>query len=370
MNKNYTLTGAIFGLTIGLASGVAGADTPMPPPIDLLDINLSSSISRIALGSCFAPQLSHDIWQGVRASKPDIFLFLGDNVYAAEERPDTDLPYLKEAYRLLGDVKPFAELRASVPVMVTWDDHDYGMDDAGASWVARSQAEALHEHVWTKSDNDPRSLRDGVYYAKIIGPANRRVQIIMLDTRYFRSDLKPAIDRARYGKFAPSYEPGKTMLGTEQWAWLEAELRKDADVRLIVSSVAVLAVQHDMEGWRTLPGEREKLIDLISETGAGGVIFLSGDRHFSGFYKETGNVPYPLLEFMSSSMNLPITGDTAEKYRNEKEPRKVSSSFMAANFGTLDIDWERRKIVFHIRDAAGAVVDDYDIDLDKLQPAQ
>ncbi len=367
MRQGLFAISVVAGLTSAGTSQGVFAETPMPSPISSVDINTGSLVSRIALGSCFAPQLDHDIWNGVKASKPDLFLFTGDNVYSSEETENTDLPFLKEAYQLLGDVRGFAELRSTVPVMVTWDDHDYGMNDAGASWIARQEAEELHEHVWAQSKSDPRRSRDGVYYSGIIGPDRQRVQVIMLDTRFFRSDLKPSSDRKRFGKFEPSSAVDKTMLGAEQWSWLAAELRKEADVRLVVSSVAIVADNHDMEGWRTLPLERQKLYDLIDDTAANGVILISGDRHFAGFYRETENVPYPLVEFMSSSMNLPITGDTAIKYRDESEPRKISTSVMQANFGTVDIDWQQRKVEFHIRDEAGNSLRTHQLNIDDLQ---
>jgi len=368
MKPNFYSAVVALGLIIGTSGQTFAAGAPLPPPIPLLDIDLSKVIDRVALGSCFAPQLDGKIWQSVQATKPDLFLFLGDNVYSSDEQPDADLPFLKEAYQLLGEVPSFSALRAQVPMMVTWDDHDYGMNDAGASWMARAEAEALHEHVWAQSESDPRRTRDGVYYSNIVGPKHQQVQVIMLDTRFFRSDLKPASDRDRYGKFEPSNDPEKTMLGKDQWDWLADQLEKEADLRLIVSSVAVVADQHNMEGWRTLPLERTKLFNLIASTGANGVVFLSGDRHFSGFYSQNDNVPYPLLEFMSSSMNLPITGKTADRYRDEDEPRKITPSVMEANFGTLDIDWQQRSVVFSIRGSSGKVVVSHQIKLDELRP--
>ncbi|MDA0348331.1 MAG: hypothetical protein O3C43_17955 [Verrucomicrobia bacterium] len=36
-----------------------------------------------------------------------------------------------------------------------------------------------------------RRQREGIYDAKVFGPKGKRVQIILLDTRYFRGPLKP-----------------------------------------------------------------------------------------------------------------------------------------------------------------------------------
>ena len=48
--------------------------------------------------------------------------------------------------------------------------------------------------------------------------------------------------------------------------------------RLIASSIQVVAEDHGWEKWMNLPHERERLYRLIRETGAEGMVFLSGDR--------------------------------------------------------------------------------------------
>jgi alkaline phosphatase D len=340
----------------------------LPPPLISIPLNLEARLTRIAIGSCFAPQLEHGIWNAVLSAKPDLFLFMGDNVYSESESDNVQLPDLKNAYRMLGEVKPFSQLLKQYPIMTTWDDHDYGMNDAGASWKARTQAETLYQHVWAV--NDERKGRSGVYYARTIGPKDQRVQIIMLDTRFFRSELltSPPEKRGQWGKFAPSEASDKTMLGLDQWDWLKKELEKPAELRLIVSSVAIVQDVHNMEGWRTLPAERRKLFNLIIETDAKGVVLLSGDRHFAGIYREQQGVSYPLTELMSSSMNLPITGSLADRYRTEPEPRSITEPFMDENFGMLLIDWQKGLLKLEIRDKSGEVVRDSSLKIDSLRP--
>jgi alkaline phosphatase D len=339
-----------------------------PPPLISTPLDLKTRLTRIGIGSCFAPQLEHGIWNSVLSAEPDLFLFMGDNVYAESESEDLLLPELKNAYRMLGEVKPFIQLLKKSPIMTTWDDHDYGMNDAGASWKARIQAETLYEHVWAV--NDERKKHPGVYYARIFGSNGQRVQIIMLDTRFFRSELlsSPPEKREQWGKFAPSEALDKTMLGADQWDWLKSELEKPAELRLIVSSIAIVQDVHNMEGWRTLPAERRKLFNLITKTDAKGVVLLSGDRHFSGIYREQQGVSYPLTEFMSSSMNLPITGSLSDRYHTEPEPRRITEPFMEENFGMLLVDWQKRLLTLQIRDKTGAVVRNSTLNIDLLQP--
>jgi alkaline phosphatase D len=311
-------------------------------------------IQRIALGSCFAPQLESDTWSAIAKYNPDIFLYLGDNVYQSEETSDMALPHLKEAYQLLSDVQPFSALRSKTPILPIWDDHDFGMDDAGGSWPPKYESQKLFEQVWAIPDDDPRRARDGVYFSRTFGKPGQHVQIIMLDTRFFRSDTHKT-KSAQHGKqYLPSQAPTTTMLGKAQWQWLRAKLKVETDIRIIVSSVQVIADGGKHEGWYLFPKERERLLTLLNESN--GVILLSGDRHFSSFYqieKETGE---PLLEFTSSSLNLPITGKRRTTMETMMAQFQLNKGVFDANFGTMNIDWSKRQVSLEIRSGENEIL--------------
>ena len=99
------------------------------------------------------------------------------------------------------------------------------------------------------------------------------------------------------------------MLGAAQWAWLRAQLLQPAELRLIVSSVQVLAEGHGWEGWDNLPLERTRLLDLIDQTAAGGVIFVSGDRHVGALYQRPTGAAYALYEITASGINMTFAGN-------------------------------------------------------------
>ena len=170
----------------------------------------------------------------------------------------------------------------------------------------------------------------------------------MLDTRSLRSPLKrkPKDDKAK-GRYVPDDDPEKTLLGAEQWAWLGERLREPADLRLIVSSIQVIADGHRWERWGNLPIERRKLYALIASARARNVVFLSGDRHRAGLYRLTTDGGAALVEATSSSMNRSF--DDPE----ESGPYQVGPMFGANNFGLIEIDWEARIATISIRDEAG-----------------
>ncbi|MEO1476680.1 MAG: alkaline phosphatase D family protein, partial [Pseudomonadota bacterium] len=283
---------------------VAPAGQPLPAS--------DAVISRILFASCNDEEMDSPALRSIAAEDADLFLMIGDNVYGdrdgrAYTSNDADLTELRASFSDLADRPEFQAVRSNHPMMVAWDDHDYGANDAGRNFAFRRFAERIHERFWGL-DNQDVGKWDGTYYARTFGPEGQRVQLIMLDTRFFRSDLEYTDDWGAEGKerYLPASGPHQDMLGDDQWTWLSNELRKPADVRLIVSSIQVLPTVHGWEAWDKLPLERQRLFDLIERSGADGVVFVSGDRHASFLYEDASVLPYPAFEITSSSLNVPL----------------------------------------------------------------
>ncbi len=307
-------------------------------------------LTRIAFGSCAHQNKPQPIWDAVLAWRPALFIFTGDNVYG--DVTSAAMRELREAYAKAGKVEGIAALRAQVPVLATWDDHDYGRNDAGGNFAHREQAKELFLDYWEIEADDPRTRRPGIYHAEIFGPPGKRVQVILLDTRSFRSPLRPTDQPDALGKedYLPDPAPAKTMLGEAQWAWLAAQLREPAELRLLVSSVQVLAEQHGFERWGNLPRERQRLLELIAATGARGVVLISGDRHVGALYRLSETVSYPLYEITASGLNM------AYAHNRDMGPRRLGEVYGADNFGTIEIDWQAGEVTLAIHDLAGQPV--------------
>ncbi|WP_051279496.1 alkaline phosphatase D family protein [Hellea balneolensis] len=328
------------------SSKAAQAVTPMPSKA------LPETLTRIAFGSCLSEKEDQSIWATIAAEKPDAFIFMGDNIYGDAYRSDPlfsdpSMPKMRSSYNKLASHQEFANFRAQVPVMPIWDDHDYGANDGGADYLFKDQAKELFLDAWAIPQNDIRRKRDGVYTSQIIGEAGKRVQVILLDTRSFRTYLQATDKRNAPGKerYVPLESDNGTLLGEAQWDWLQGELQKPADLRLLVSSIQVIADGHGWEAWRTMPAERERLYNMITQTGANDVLMLSGDRHAGAFYKREGVAPYTLHEFTSSSLNLPASKWRAEsgETRIEDGPYRTTTMQFDVNYGLMDIDWEKRQ---------------------------
>lgn len=343
------------------AFDLSAPDAPIrAAPMPSKAFDLSKPLSRIVFGSCVEENGDQAIWDRLTAEKPDLALLIGDNVYGDVRSNDPSLPELKAAYMRLSMSAPFARLRAAAPVLTTWDDHDYGLNDAGADFAFRSESEALFDYVWAVGADDQRKEHAGVYGAWIAGPEGRRVQVILLDGRYHRSPLKPTDEFGAKGKerYLPDSDPAKTLLGADQWAWLAEQLEKPADVRLLVSSIQVFADGHGFEAWATLPAEQQKLYATLNAAKVDNLIILSGDRHLGGLYKRPGLIPAPALEATASSLNLPSSRWRAQSGDTYVEPdsNRVGDPVFEVNYGLIEIDWAKRTVDVSIRGETGATL--------------
>lgn len=290
------------------------------------------------------------MWAQIASANPQLFLMIGDNVYGDNGwDADAGLESLRKAYALQASHPEFSGFRAQYPMMATWDDHDYGLNDAGGSFPMRRWGEELFETFWNSSDA-VRS-RPGVYDSSITGPDGKRVQVILLDTRFFRSDLKRMAwskDRPPLGGYLPDDSPTKTVLGAEQWAWLQQELAKPADLRILVSSTQVITDAHQFEGWTNMPAERAKLYDMLAGREDSGLVILTGDRHAAGIYR-TEHKGETIWELTSSSLNLAFGNDNDRSTAREPDPARVGKFFSVENYGLIDIDWKAKALTMTLK---------------------
>lgn len=322
-------------------------------------------LSRIAFGSCAKQDKPQPIWEAVLETKPQIFLFLGDNIYGDSE----DMSVLRAKYELLGNQPGYQKLKQTCPVLATWDDHDYGANDAGAEYPQKRESQQLFLDFFDIAKDDPRRTQEGVYSAHVFGPVGRRVQIILLDVRYFRSRLKTGFQPGEpgdgfRGKYVPNNDADATVLGAAQWSWLEQQLKVPAELRVIGSGLQVLADEHGSEMWGNFPADRLRLFRLIRDTRANGVVLLSGDRHLAEIARlpadHKDGIGYPLFDITSSSLNAPSGNLTKSgiRFANEVNSYRVGLTYFDVNFGSIQIDWDAADPVvrLQVREELGGVV--------------
>ena len=309
------------------------------------------------------------VWSTVVEAKPDVFLFIGDAIYGDWDGkkvvPASEKSLLRDWMKLAA-IPEFKLLRKNVPVMATWDNHDYGSHAGGVEFPVKEDSKEAFLTFFGEPKDSPRWQRSGIYDAKIIGPEGQRVQIILLDTKYNRSPYKkdptPKEERLQAGKvgnYLPDEDPTKTHLGAEQWTWLEKELAKPADLRLVCSSTQIIPNQKMMDEWGNFPLERQRLLDLLGKSK--GVVLLSGNAHYAEVSQVTKGRPSPLTEFTSSGMT-----HTNELYAQAPNSHRITGPSVAFNFGLVEINWESRLATLSACDITGKTLFSYKVPLDSL----
>lgn len=272
-------------------------------------------ISRIAFGSCLKRPDDGAVLSRIADRKPDVMLWLGDNIYA----DTTDPAVMRDKYAVLAQNPHFQRLASQCPNLATWDDHDYGMDNVGGDFPMKQASRDLFFDFWKIDARSARRKHEGIYDAVIAGPRGKEVQILLLDGRY---------NRSRKG------DPQGTLLGAAQWRWLDAQLARRAAVRVFVSGIQVVNTENPgPERWVDFPHERQRLFDLIRRRRASGAIFLSGDTHRAELNIDRGALGYDAVDLTSSSLDHPI------RSRPRRSRHLVGDAYVEANFGVVEIDW-------------------------------
>lgn len=323
------------------------------------------SITQIAFGSCAEQRNPQPVLEHVVNTKPDLFIYLGDNIYSDTYSMDT----LRMNYNLLAAKPEFQKLKATVPLYAVWDDHDYGWNDSGRHYPFKEESKEIFLDFFGYQGDSTLDDHPGIYHTAYFGEPGKRVQIIFLDLRTFRDKLLPyngnRANQSGY-HYALDYSPyttaDSTLMGEDQWRWLEAQLQVPADLRVIASSTQFSITHNGYEAWANFPHEQERMLNLIKSTRANGVLFISGDVHYAEISKLTSPGLYPLYDVTSSGITS--TWDFATPNDN-----RIDGPIMDNNFGLLKINWELAdpEITMHIIDAKGATRIRRSVRLSELQ---
>jgi len=316
-------------------------------------------VTQIAFGSCVHQDKPQPIWDTVVQQKPDLFIHLGDNIYGDSR----DMEVLRGKYNKLLSQPGYQKLRKTSRVLGTWDDHDYGADNSGSEYPMRAESQKVFAEFIGAPADSPIRKRPGIYDAHVFGPEGKRVQVILLDLRYFRTPLKkaPGREKAR-NPYMVDEDPISTMLGEAQWKWLEEQFRKPAELRIIASSMQFLCQFNAIEAWAVMPREQEKMYQLIRDTKANGVVFISGDVHWAELAKSEQPGLYPIYDMTSSSLTHSLGIALPNKTR-------VGSPFTKENFGMIRVDWSAPEpsATLQIIDTAGEVKIEQQLVLSELR---
>jgi len=292
------------------------------------------SIFKIAFGSCGHQNHSIPIFNNIVKHQPNVFVFLGDNIYGDTKVMDT----LRAKYQRLAQKPSFKNLKENTAIIATWDDHDFGENDAGRHYPFKEESKEIFLDFFEEPKDSKRRKHDGLYTSYYYNSGGKTIQIILLDGRTFRDNIKYYEGEFQHDRryfyqlgYGPQLSADSTFLGEEQWKWLESEFQKPADVRIIGSGTQFGIEFNGYEAWANFPHEQLRMLKLIKKTKANGVLFISGDVHYAEISKLMVSNLYPIYDVTSSGLSS--TWHFATPNLN-----RIEGPVMENHFGMLSIN--------------------------------
>jgi alkaline phosphatase D len=269
----------------------------------------------------------YDIFESMNKVGANAMVWLGDNVYLREVDwfSRSGILHRYDHARALPQLQP---LLSSMHHYAIWDDHDFGPNDGNRSF--------RNKHYTTEAfkmffPNPPaaQSKEEGIYTMFQWGD----VEFYLLDNRTFRS---------------PHYRTTgkKEALGDKQIEWLIDNLKYSrAPFKFVCVGSQFLNPVDKFENLSQYP-ERDSIINLITKENINGVIFLTGDRHFTELTEYKRNGTYPLYDLTVS----PLTSGAYKGAEKEENTMRVENTIITdRNFGVLEFSGERTDRVLTIK---------------------
>ena len=339
---------AAYRVTAGDDSreGVVRAQPYWQKANDALDLS-------IAIGSCFFladedpayPGRDYGggfgIFRAIAEAKPDMMVWLGDNLYL--QQPDVFDPQAMAArYRRQREFEPLQSLLTATTHLAIWDDHDFGPNDSDTSYVFKGETLKLFTRYWP---NPTFGLPDapGAFGAARYGD----VLFFLLDDRYYRYP-----DRWPDG-------PDKTMFGARQLEWLKQALvsAPRGAIKIVAGGSQFWSRPNRFEGWHQFATEQRAFAEWLAAQKIDGVLFVSGDRHFSELLKIERAGAYPLYEFTSSPLTSrpPTRIDAVERDNPDIVPGTL---VLKRQFGMIRVSGpgDDRRVTLESYDSDGALL--------------
>lgn len=293
---------------------------------------------RFVIGSCFYVNdppydrpgdpygQGHEILAAISAADPDAMLWMGDNVYLREADwySRSGILYRYAHTRAFAGLQP---LLGNVHHYATWDDHDYGPDNSDWTWREKETTKEAFDLFWANPSSGTPEF-GGITTSFQWGDA----EFFLIDDRWHRS--------------SENRTSGREMLGP-QFDWLiDALASSRSTFKFVVSGSQVLNPEARWENYSTFPEERGRLLSAIEQNDIPGVIFLTGDVHYSVLSQLPRRGTYPLYDLTVSPLTAGPT--TTDDETNGNHLRMPGTLYADRNFATLDFSGPRRDRVLTI----------------------
>ena len=236
----------------------------------------------VAFVSCVETE-PNPLWEEMSKLDVDMLCLMGDTPYIDR----TDLDTVRNKHRAFLQIPVFSSLISSTPTVGTWDDHDFGLNNANGLNTLEGKPTTRRAFTEYRAHSQFGNGREGVYHKVDLG----MIEVFLLDPRYFSQTEKSPIDPSQ-----------PTCFGKDQWQWLLTKLKasKAPFKVLAMGEIWQDKKNGETDDMFTYWYERDALLDFIKQEGISGVTLVGGDIHVSRHLIHPRRVGYDLHDFIIS----------------------------------------------------------------------
>ena len=267
------------------------------------------------------PAATPFIFKRMQKKKADFMVWLGDDVYYMKNSYKNLDGMFKLNMRLRKSFPFYRDFLSSTPQYAIWDDHDYGPNDSGREYALKDSSLKVFKGMWPNTYPKGEEFKGNFFNFRYYD-----AEFFMTDDRYFRQIV--------------GHDSTSPFLGETQLVWLKNKLLlSDATFKFIGVGSQVLNDNHFGESYTEYIQERNELLDFISNNNIKGVIFLTGDKHFSELSKRDWK-GYPMHDFTCSPLTTPpLPRRLLGAYTNHN--RVPHSDYAKRNFGRISFSGDK-----------------------------
>jgi alkaline phosphatase D len=285
---------------------------------------------KFAFASCARSRSNHAVFDAIRLANPLFFIHMGDMHY--ENINQDSFAAYRAAYDEVLSMPRQARLFRNVPLVYTWDDHDFCGNNSDSTSEGRTAVRLTYQEYFPHYPLVQGSGDVPIYQAFTVG----RVRFLLTDTRSMRTPSDYPDDE------------NKTMLGTSQLNWLKQEFldaRETYPVIVWINTIPWIGGPED-DHWGHYTTERRNIGNFIKDNDIKGIIMVSGDAHMVAIdngahsdYANGGGGGFPVIQAASLDQSGSVKGG----------PYTEGHIMGRGHFGTVEIfDNGGSAIVVHL----------------------
>jgi len=240
------------------------------------------------IGAC-SVNSDHPVFETMKNNNPLFYINMGDLHYSDVCSPKIEDYY--SAYQNLVFSKPaMSKLLKTVPLIYTWDDHDFCGNNSNAYSIGRSAARQTYQDLFPHYTLPAGTGDIPIYQAFTVG----RLRFIITDLRSERT--------------------WDSMMGEKQRRWFENEVVNAQNSNLFIVWITSVSFSGNSDdNWGGYSAERKQIANFFRNNGIKNMMILSGDAHMlaidngyhSDFSGKLSRSPHRYPIFQAAALNAP-----------------------------------------------------------------